>query len=176
MTQYQVSIDWPALHAAFTALDAARTMTERRIGYDGISDAFGGSYYGKGYESCGLRGAVQLLNGLAKVTDDAWHIIHSAMKTKRSDELVRSAVAVMLAARPAYDLLATAGLCRSDAQSITRGNDGRHLHVTGLHWVAGVATDRRVTVEQAEAIVAGAKFAEVLSDRDERHDTGWIVG
>lgn len=182
MTQYISNIDWPALHAAFTALDKARRMTAKTIGHDGISDAFGGSYYGPSYEAAGLQGAVRMLNALAKITDAAWHIVHSGMKCATSnpiehtDQLIRSAVAVMLAARPAYDLLADAGLCRRDAQSITRGNDGRYLHVTGLHWVAGVATDRRVTVAQAEAIVAGAKFADVLSDRDEHHDTSWIVG
>ena len=177
MTQYISNIDWPALHAAFTALDKARVTTSHRIGNDGICDALGGSYYGRSYESDGLRGAVRLLNGLAKIADAAWHIVHSAMGDEQhSDELVRSAVAVMLAARPAYDLLADAGLCRRGAQSITRGNDGQYLHATGLHWRAGIATDRRVTVAQAEAIVAGAKFAEVLSDRNQYHDTSWVVG
>lgn len=174
-TAYTVNINWPALHAAFQALDAARRTTDTLIGYDLVFDALGGSYAPWQYEEQGIRGGVRLLGALQKITEDAWQRVHGAAEKKRDADEVRAAVAVMLAAKRAYDLLAEAGICEAGAQVITRGNDGKYMHLTGLHWLAGVRTDRRVTVEQARAIVDGAEYRDVLSERDARHpDYSWM--
>ena len=182
----EIEIDWPSIHTAFRALDAVRRTEAGCFGYDGIADALGGSYFGYSYESQRLAGTVRLLRALQRITCDAWEYVHkasgkrAAAKTKKErsviDAHVRAAVAVMLAAGPAYDLLADFGLCELGTQDIARGNNGRIVFLTGLHWLAGVREDREVTIAQAQAIVDGAKYSEVLSDRDEQRDTSWIVG
>lgn len=54
------TVDWARIHAACTAVDHARRAGlpahYRECGYDGVCDAFGGSYYGAEYERRGLAG------------------------------------------------------------------------------------------------------------------------
>lgn len=72
-------------------------------------------------------------------------------------EKVRVAVATLLAARPLFDVLKGIGIIDRDAKdSSGAGHDGKHLHATGLRWLAGAKEDRRVTVIAAHAFVEGA--------------------
>jgi hypothetical protein len=159
---YASSVDWTAVHNAMLALDAARSSAESRmqvIGYDGIADALGGTYYGPHFETRGLAGLVALSSALSSITSAAWHVIHAAKEHCRYGQ-IRSAVNVMLAARDVYDLLCAAGVREAMPHDIASGHDGKHLLCTGLRWLAGDRTDNGgVTLAQARAFIDGAPAA-----------------
>lgn len=73
-------INWPALHAAMTALDKARHGLDFVAGKS-VTDALGGTYWADGYE--GVSGVFRLREALNTITEDAWHAVHKASDFQR---------------------------------------------------------------------------------------------
>lgn len=210
MYSITVNIDWPKVHKVFSALDSVRHGTGIRVGYDGVTDAFGGPYFGAHYENLGLPGVVMLLTAQERITRHAWDVIHSATKwlpkfekngwlvecrdgtilskvrtlrgakmvasrrggtvrytadvIERSHDRARVAVRVMLAARDTWDVLVETGVVSKFAWNhIPMGCRNGLLLATGLHWLAGQASeDTPVTVEQAKRFADGMPIKQAL--------------
>ena len=67
-------VPWPTIHDAARALDAVRG----RIGRSGVSDAFGGSYFGGDYEARGIAGLAMIARATDSIATAAWQIVHDA--------------------------------------------------------------------------------------------------
>lgn len=85
MATTNLAVEWDAVHEAMRALDRARCSCEGlRIGYDGISDAIGGTYFGGHYEARGLAGLADLGRALRTITQHAWTLVHGASDRVRA--------------------------------------------------------------------------------------------
>lgn len=152
---YAVHVDWAEIHAAADAVDQARNGTQ--IGYDGVVDAYGGSYSYVGYST--LADLVRLADGTAKIASDAWHVVHAAREHEDGIERARQACRVAIACARLFSLLYAAGLIADPKARICGTGPGYGL--TGLHWLAGSRYDQGATSEEVERFAAGGPLPEV---------------
>lgn len=80
------SVESHHMHKLDDSFESARPP----IGYDGVVDAFGGTYHGAHYEQSGLAGIAQIAQALRTITDHAWRIIHAAATHARSAAVRRT--------------------------------------------------------------------------------------
>lgn len=140
-------IDWPAIHVAALVVDAERRIGKLGsydsscFGYDGISDAFGGSYSPFSWEGAGLAGAVRLLAGAHKIREAAWDAIHRSSRVVDGRRLATCALRTALALDHLFRALAAVGIYVYDPAHQVCGVTGYGpddtVQVTGLRWLAG---------------------------------------
>jgi hypothetical protein len=146
-TTITMTVDWERIHAAMTMLDIARRDTH--IGYDGMCDAFGGSYSGQRYESAGAAGLCSLARAVSSICFGAWDAVHDAAGHIRAasieDDGARAEAGTM------YWSVRCAGR-----------DDMPHVSHRGAAWRAtryGGAIERRIN---------GARLAQILRNRENR--------
>lgn len=154
-----INIDWPALHAAALTVDAERRSGDLLLGYDQITDAFGGSYFPSSYEDNALAGVVRVLDGARRIRDDAWNIIHRAHTLKQGRHDAGVALRTALALDHLFRGLDAIGIYRYDPASQICGVTGYTpddtVQVTGLRWLAGErCDDRPPTMKEVEEFIA----------------------
>lgn len=133
---YAAGVDWAEIHHAAAEVDRARSGS--RIGFDGIVDAYGGSYSYVSYRT--LTDLVCLAAGTSQIAEDAWTIVHGASQARKQGdegavERARQACRVAIACSHLFALLHRAGLI-SDPRSRICGT-GEGYGLTGLRWLAG---------------------------------------
>ncbi len=171
-----VAIPWYAIHTAAEAVDRARQTVPPTLpfGFDGVADAFGGTYYGSRYQEEHLAGVVRILIAANTIREDVWKCIHSGHRRARDPDVhlrvveqVRAATRTALALHNLYELLASTGVVLYDpARTICGVADGG-LRVTGLGWLAGFdrePEDRWIPVVAATAFAAGGSLAELRAE------------
>lgn len=160
-TEIKVSVDWPRIHDAARAVDQARSGT--RIGSDGISDAFGGTYSAAAYERRGLAGLRALANGADSIRRGAWSAIHAAVRGGREGRrTAQAACRVVLALDVLDSALAETGISERAGLHTICGTDGRHVALTGLSWLAGMERDNRwPSVAAVRAFADGGSIADM---------------
>ncbi len=140
-----LEIDWRALHAAALVVDIERHAVGC-LGHDGISDAFGGSYFPPGYESEGLAGVVRILAGAQQIRHAAWDAIHKAHRMPHGRDLAACGLRTALALDRLFCALALIGVYRYDPRTQICGVTGYEptdtVQVTGLRWLAGAKSER----------------------------------
>lgn len=88
MTQIDSTV-WATIHEAASKLHAARRGETITLGDDGISDAFGGSYFAAHYEGRGLAGLFEVRRALERITQHAWALVHGARDRVRAVEALQ---------------------------------------------------------------------------------------
>lgn len=119
--QYQISVDWPSIHAAATAVDIARRGAPNGLRV-GATDPFGGTYFGPWYERAGLVGLISIARAADALVDRAWEIMRTARET-----------VALLAAERAEDARLGDWACVLPSGEIRRGRWGSHR---GARWMA----------------------------------------
>jgi hypothetical protein len=164
-----IELDWPALHAAAIVVDAARLPVtpagpyrycyERRFGYDGITDAFGGSYFPQHYQERGLAGVCALLAGAQQVRMDAWNALHRSRHEQHGTALARSAIQTALAVDHLFRCFAAIGVHNYNPETEICGVT-ETMQMTGLRWLRGLLVDDgRPTLAEINAFMAGSAAA-----------------
>lgn len=153
-------IDWPAVHAAALVVDAERHAVGC-LGHDGISDAFGGSYFPPGYESAGLAGVVRILAGAQLIRHAAWGAVHRAHREHDGRALAVCGLRTALALDRLFRALAAVGVYVYEPSSqicgVTGYGPADTMQVTGLRWLAGDKVDAGApTMREVRAFLAGS--------------------
>jgi hypothetical protein len=145
-----IEIDWPSIHAAALVVDAERriglgTYDATCLGYDGLADAFGGSYSPDAYELAGLAGAVRLLHGAQQIRHAAWDAIHRSSRVVDGRRLATCAIRTALALDHLFRALAAVGIYVYDPAhqicGVTGYGPDDTVQVTGMRWLAGAAVE-----------------------------------
>lgn len=163
VTTYTITVDWPAIHTAAQTVDEHRTAAGG-LGYDGVVDAFGGSYRSYRYEERGLAGLVALVAAADKIAHATWVYIHRANtryskaephERARVIDGVRAAVRTCFALHDLMTLLAGTGIIHYDPAARICGITDT-IQVTGLRWLAGQPSEaQRVFTQIAREFAFG---------------------
>lgn len=153
-----IEIDWPAIHAAALVVDAERHAVGC-LGYDGISDAFGGSYFPPSYESAGLAGVVRILDGAQLIRIAAWNAVHRAHRVRDGRQLAACGLRTALALDHLFRALAATAVYVYEPTSQICGVTGYEptgtVQVTGLRWLAGAEVEGEPpTMREVSAFLA----------------------
>jgi ribulose-5-phosphate 4-epimerase/fuculose-1-phosphate aldolase len=73
-----VTIDWPRIHTAISALDIARQPLG--LGHQRCIDALGGTYSPERYESRGLAGLAELNAAVNVIAEHVWDYLHESQR------------------------------------------------------------------------------------------------
>ena len=152
-------IDWPALHAAALVVDAERHAVGC-LGYDGLSDAFGGSYFPPSYEDGGLAGVVRILGAAQVIRTAAWEAVHRAHRVRDGRRLATCGIRTALALDHLFRALAAIGIYVHDPATQICGVTGYEpadtVQITGLRWLQGADVDGEApTMRDVSAFLAG---------------------
>jgi hypothetical protein len=172
-----LEIDWPTLHAAALVVDAERHAVGC-LGYDGISDALGGSYFPPSYESAGLAGVVRVLGAAQAIRQAAWDAVHASSRAPRGPELAACGTRTALALDHLFRALSSVGVYVYEPGTQICGVTGRGpddtVQVTGLRWLRGATVDSSEhppTMREVHAFLAEGAGRRTTNASDERPRT-----
>jgi hypothetical protein len=154
-----ITIDWPAIHAAALVVDAERHAMGC-LGYDGISDAFGGAYFPPSYEDSGLAGVVRILAAAQRIRAAAWEVVHRAHRIELTGRAVAACgLRTALALDRLFRALAAVGVTSYEPRAQICGVTGYEpddtVQVTGLGWLRGERCDAgSPTMREVSAFLA----------------------
>lgn len=161
-----IEIDWSSLHAVAIVVDAERNGADLCLGYDHLSDAFGGSYFPPSWEGDGLAGAVRILIAAQKIRAAAWETIHRARDTTDSRRKVTVAIRTALALDHLFRALNAIGVYKYEPASqicgITGYGPDDTMQVTGLRWARG-AKERSAPPTMREVAEFLGQYTKVQS-------------
>lgn len=150
VTEYKITVDWSKIHEAAMAVDKVRG----NLGYDGIYDVWGGSYWPPHFESRGMVGLIAVSHGAEVIARHAWKKIHNLgvhvgqrrrVSLPIDDQLAAARVTVDTALRlhqlrVQFDAAGITDYC-SRQVICGRQYDAKRgefrLNITGLAWLAG---------------------------------------
>lgn len=158
-------VNWTRLHEAAAAVDRERRAFPEganRPGYDGISDAFGGSYWHGSYR--GLLGLLKIANAASSVAADVWKALHGASQRKDGKAVARAACRTAIMLSRLFEELHAAGVCDDPRSRICGTGEGYGLH--GLRWLAGEREDLGCTSEEIRRFAYDGVLPAPLSAED----------
>ena len=174
MTTVTIEIPWKELHLLIEEVDRLRSNRRYPFGYNGLYDAFGGTYSAERYEQQGLPGLIAVSCGLDMIAEDVWKVFHEKCinakneptKEKRQQVVdeIRGVAETARAVAEAKDLLFKIGVRRDPKGEICGTGPGYGL--TGLMWLAGYQYDTFPLPDGAmDAFIEGASPQEAFEGR-----------